>query len=209
MFIRNTFLLRFYSECDHRLPILINSVKCVFYGSPSLFFVQPSASFALDIGRGKWIWSNAHRMFWMATVSVWWLSTISKPHCYPHRLFRVLQNSSPKRNSTRISMFVVWIWWMPLITRSVGSPVMQRWRQEIYSSASFDSMLSILSKSLWMIHLHSCLARCSFTNDAVSVRTGRRMSKRELTNPSDRINRFVVVEGTRLSLDANLFRRFS
>jgi len=27
--IRNTFLMRFYAECDHRLPILINAIKLV------------------------------------------------------------------------------------------------------------------------------------------------------------------------------------
>ena len=41
MFIRNTFLLRFYAECDHRLPILVNSVKSVSHvdrQSKSFFF---------------------------------------------------------------------------------------------------------------------------------------------------------------------------
>jgi hypothetical protein len=60
-------------------------------------------------------------------------------------------------------------------------------------------MLSILSMSKLLIIDN--LFKSSFSNDIVSVRTGRKMNKRESINEIDRINRYVVIEG-------KLFDRF-
>ncbi|CAF3047339.1 unnamed protein product [Rotaria sp. Silwood2] len=166
--IRNTFLMRFYSECDHRLPILINTIK---YWASKINLKQRI--------------HNSFNGYCLTLMCIYYLQIAVSPSPIVPRFNELLSiNKFDKNIDIRklnlyntIDLAKIWI----------------------------STNVTVEVADLFIGFLKFYAIDFDFPNYVISIRTGRKMNKRELNNEIDRINRYVVIEepliGTNLASD--------
>ncbi|CAF0933147.1 unnamed protein product [Rotaria sordida] len=155
--IRNTFLMRFYSECDHRLPILINTIK---YWASKVNLKQRI--------------HNSFNGYCLTLMCIYYLQIAILPSPIAPRFNELLSNNKFNKNIDirKLNLFdtidLAKIWISTDVTIEVEDLFIGFFK---FYAIDFD-----------------------FPNDIISIRTGRKMNKRESLNEIDRINRYVVIE---------------
>ncbi|CAF0948473.1 unnamed protein product [Rotaria sp. Silwood1] len=155
--IRNTFLMRFYSECDHRLPILINIIK--YWASKYNLKQRIHYSF---------------NGYCLTLMCIYYLQIAILPSPIVPRFNEIISiNKFDKNIDIRklnlfdtIDLAKIWI--------------------SINVTVEVDD--------LFIGFLKFYAIDFDFPNNVISIRTGRKMNKRELINEIDRNNRYVVIE---------------
>ncbi|CAF3429328.1 unnamed protein product [Rotaria sp. Silwood1] len=156
--IRNTYLMRFYSECDHRLPILINIIK--YWASKYNLKQRIHYSF---------------NGYCLTLMCIYYLQIAILPSPIVPRFNEIISiNKFDKNIDIRklnlfdtIDLAKIWI--------------------SINVNVEVDD--------LFIGFLKFYAIDFDFPNNVISIRTGRKMNKRELINEIDRNNRYVVIEG--------------
>ncbi|CAF1106537.1 unnamed protein product [Rotaria sp. Silwood1] len=155
--IRNTYLMRFYSECDHRLPILINIIK--YWASKYNLKQRIHYSF---------------NGYCLTLMCIYYLQIAILPSPIVPRFNEIISiNKFDKNIDIRklnlfdtIDLAKIWI--------------------SINVNVEVDD--------LFIGFLKFYAIDFDFPNNVISIRTGRKMNKRELINEIDRNNRYVVIE---------------